>query len=90
MGYNIYGGGSVQNVVWESRCGSKTTTHHDKLEVVVDLYMCSRSIYVYTTTCHSKLEVVVVFTKYPWSGKYSHVCMEFFQKVDWWLSSFAV
>jgi len=59
------------------RCGSNTTTRHDKLEVVVDLYMYN------TTTHHSKLEVVVVFTKYPfWSGKYFHVCMEFFQKVD--------
>jgi len=31
------------------RCESKTTTRHDKLEVVV----------LYTPTCHSKPEVVV-------------------------------
>jgi len=69
------------------RCGNKTTTHHDKLEVVVDLYTPTRYSKLedrrrsYTpTTRYSKLEVVVVFTKYPfWSGKYSYVCMDFFK-----------
>jgi len=34
------------------RCGSKTTTRHDKQEVIVDLYMYIR---------HSKLKIVVVY-----------------------------
>jgi len=68
---------------------SKTTTRHDKLEVLVVLYTPTRHTklevvvdHIHTTTRHSELEVVFVFTKYSfWSGNYSHVCMDFFKKL---------